>query len=880
MEHQTFSSTPLHSSRELCILMILFASSGHMTVGESVGTVPKLLAETQTSDLSAATIVDSQTLFGATDAVPKYPSSGPSAVLKGAPASTVTSIKTTDTVGHLSGEKWGASAKSTTTDSTKTSVISASNVSTITNRTVVEAASVTQYSTGAGATAARNTTQPQETSRIRSVITKALPAMSGRLMRRLLQADISAECSLGVLHFMRAIQTLEPWAFRLVDATAKYPTGLLQASTANLGAYDECIETVARDEYGIEKARGQYCNVHLSIGEDSPIITEIMPAVMLSHKRTINFTEYMTDERLPGLRLGICFIAACSEQDLSNIGHSLIGPSTRITVKNCVTSVDGGVTSTQAWILTFLALLVTAVVAATAFEVLTNKWDIKRKDAVPYKCIVAFSVLTNTRIILKVNEDKCSDSYAFRFVHGIRFLSIFWICLGHSYAIITENITRLLNALHYFERWETMIVTAGYQGVDSFFFFSGFLLYFVLRKQKHDQLVVAIVAILRRFIRCTVPLFFMMMCMYLLPLIASGPNTKEFYKKYYAEVQKHWWDLLLQARNWRGDSETSTMLHLWYLSSDFQLFVVAVIVIQTCRTRNRLAAFIFVMLSLGSCAIAAWQIYGTNMTPFMVLVQGSYSTVIDTMNHYYMLPFYHGVCFFSGCITFLIVEQYGKASISKMTQVSLWCLCLFCGLYCLFMKIEWYSKSEETSETKKLFHAFTDRIIWSVCVACVTFTCATGRGGIVNQFLSWNGFVPLSHLSFGVYLIHYPVFLLTHHVARERIFYSHFTLVSQCFAVLVWSYILSYLLFIACEAPTGHLEKLVFMRERPTGAPRTNGMANGAMQNGACDNNTNHLAVSIIATGTIKRFLSRAPTSKGAAVAGTEARRAIKCNRF
>lgn len=267
------------------------------------------------------------------------------------------------------------------------------------------------------------------------------------------------------------------------------------------------------------------------------------------------------------------------------------------------------------------------------------------------------------------------------------------------------------------------------------------------------------------------------------------------------------------------------------------------------------------------------------MTPFMVLVQGSYSTVVDTMDHYYMLPFYHGVCFFSGCITFLIVEKYGKANISKMMQASLWCICLFCGLYCLFMKIEWYSKSERVSETKRLFHAFTDRIFWSVCIACIAFTCATGRGGIVNRFLSWNGFVPLSHLSFGVYLIHYPVFLLTHHVARERIFYSHFTLVSQCFAVVVWSYILSYFLFITCEAPTGHLEKLVFMRERRIGAVCTNSATNGATQNGVSASNANHLAVGSIATGTIKKFLSGAPTSKGA-VAGSEESRSRKCNRF
>ncbi|XP_077506658.1 nose resistant to fluoxetine protein 6-like [Amblyomma americanum] len=827
-------------------LILLLSCYASTAMSESVATVAKLFTEVHPSALSAATMVDSRTVFGTADAFPQSQSSG--AVLKSATLAAVISASKMMERRPTAGEKWAAvtDAKSTTSDWSEASA----------SRAPSDSATPTSVP-GAQTTEPPTTVLPK-TSRMRALITHALSSMSGRLTRRLLQADISAECSLGVLHFMRAIQTLEPWAFRLVDATAKYPTGLLQASTAQLGAYDECIETVARDEYGIEKARGQYCNVHLSIGEESPVIREIMPAVMMTHKRTPNFTEYMTDERLPGLRLGVCVIAACSEEDLNNIGRTVIGPTTRIAVKNCVTSVDQGISPSQACILAFLALLATIIVSATAFELFTRKWDKKRRNAVPYRCAVAFSLLTNTRIILRVNEDKFSDTYAYRFVHGIRFLSIFWICLGHSYAIITENITRLLNALHYFERWETMIVTAGYQGVDSFFFFSGFLLYVALRKKKTDHIIVGVVAILRRFIRCTVPLFFMIMCMYLLPLIASGPNTQEFYKKFYNEVRKHWWDLLLQLRNWRGDTEVSTMLHLWYLSADYQLFFVAVIVIQTCKARTRLAATIFSVLSLMSCAIAAWQIYGTNMTPFMVLVQGSYNTVVDTMNHYYMLPFYHGVCFFGGCLTFLTVEKYGKANISKMVQASLWCICLLCGLYCLFMKLEWYSKSERPTETKRLFHAFNDRILWSICTACVAFTCSTGRGGIVNRFLSWNGFVPLSHLSFGVYLVHYPVFLLTHHVARERIFYSHFTLVSQCFAVVVWSYIISYLLFIACDGPTGHLEKLVFVRDRRRSAPTS-----GVLENTGSDSNANHLPAAIINNGGLKQCFKGASLSMG-----------------
>ncbi|XP_050051461.1 nose resistant to fluoxetine protein 6-like [Dermacentor andersoni] len=696
----------------------------------------------------------------------------------------------------------------------------------------------------------------------KATIKHIMSTMGSGLARRLLQADISAECSLGVLKFMRAVQELEPWALRLVDSTAKYPNGMLQASTADLGAYDECIETVVHDEYGDVKVRGQYCNVHVSLGDDHSFIGDILPAFLYSHKRAQNFTSYVMDQRLPGLRLGVCFVSSCSAQDLTNIARTLMGNVAKIVVKNCVTNEYEAINATQAWIIGFLAVLAAVIVSATGFELLTENWDKSHKKAFPYRCAVAFSALSNTRLILSVNKDENSETYSYRFMHGIRFLSIFWICLGHSYGTITENITRLVNALHYFERWETLIVTAGYLAVDSFFFFSGFLLYYTLNKQKRNRVVVAVVAIIRRYIRATVPLFFMIMCMYLLPLIATGPNSKEFYNRFYAEIRKHWWDLLFQMRNWRADEEVSTMPHLWYLSADYQFFLVAVVIIQMFKARKWLIAIIFSVLSIVSCGIAAWQIYGTNMTPFLVALANEFGTVMDTLNHYYMLPFYHGVCFFSGCLTFLLVERYGKAKISKMIQASLWCICLFCGLYCLFMKIEWYRSSERASETKRMFYAFTDRIFWSICVAWFVFTCATGRGGIVNRFLSWNGFVPLSRLSFGVYLIHSPFYILMYHIARERVFFSHFTLVSQCFAVMVWSYILSYFLFIACDAPTGHLEKLVFMPERRKEPSRVGVAANGVQHNS--NNNAKDLPVGIIEEGPIKNYFSGAvPPSLG-----------------
>ncbi|XP_049516875.1 nose resistant to fluoxetine protein 6-like [Dermacentor silvarum] len=352
---------------------------------------------------------------------------------------------------------------------------STSQYETTTSFTAVESGSMTdtQRTDSPARAVVANTSRPERSKFLESVragITQLMSSAGPGFTKQLLQADISPECSFGLLKFMRALQALEPWALRLIDATAKYPTGFLQATLADVGAYDECIETVVRDDNGVEKVRGQFCNMHVKLGDDLGFLDEMMPAMEFSHKRVRNFKGYLMDKKLTGLRLGLCVISSCSEQDLNNIAKALLGTAATIDIKNCVTNVDEGIDNTQACIIAVLAVLATVIVAATSFELLTKNWDKERKNSIPYKCLVAFSVMTNTRFIVNISNDKNSEAYSLRFIHGVRFLSIFWICLGHSYATITDNIARLINGLHYFERWETLIVTAGFMAVDTFFF--------------------------------------------------------------------------------------------------------------------------------------------------------------------------------------------------------------------------------------------------------------------------------------------------------------------------------------------------------------------------------------------------------------------------
>ncbi|XP_075535503.1 nose resistant to fluoxetine protein 6-like isoform X2 [Dermacentor variabilis] len=670
---------------------------------------------------------------------------------------------------------------------------------------------------GAEASASSSGTGRSEASYVlmlKEWIANAMDRAPPTLMRKLLKADVSTECSLGLLKMMRGVRNLEPWALRLIDASGKYPTGAFQMSRADLGAFDECVETVLINDYGEETARGQYCNLIVYPGNQTDLDDLVSLALQFTHPRLGKFRKGIYEVRVPLLHLGVCTLNNCNEKELQELIGAVLPPSIDVTISNCVTSLPPALTKGQIAILSFLGSLVLLLLVGTLLDIRSPAGqDMKRKNQNFFLSVVtSFSVASNTKLMLHVAKDKGSEAYRLRFLHGIRFLSIVWVVAGHSYGATSHVWSSMANLVKYADEWQNILAAAGFISVDSFLFLSGFLLATVVCKQKRTGIVIFLFAVIRRLIRTMVPVFFLLMCLYLLPLITSGPNAKAYFESVHEDFRNQWLFLLLQVQNYRFEMNADTRMfpHLWYLCVDFQFFIVSLPILLLLKNRPRIAVSIFALLSLIGCSIATWQVAGNDMTPFIVVVTESLSTLLRTAYRYYYHPFYHAVCYFSGCITFFLVAWFRERKIPKVFQIAAWLLAVASGLTCIFLKAAWYPTNDPTTEFGKLFMAFFDRILWSIFLIWITLACATGRGGFLCTFLSWSAFTPLSRLAFGVYIVHFPFAQLTMHISRERLHYSHFFIVSFYFSVLVWSFLLSYIMFIFCEAPTGRLDKLIF----------------------------------------------------------------------
>ncbi|XP_075538526.1 nose resistant to fluoxetine protein 6-like [Dermacentor variabilis] len=322
------------------------------------------------------------------------------------------------------------------------------------------------------------------------------------LMRKLLEADVSTECSLGLLKMMRGVRNLEPWALRLIDASGKYPTGAFQLSRADLGAFDECVETVLINDYGEESARGQYCNLIVHPGNQTDLDDLISLALQFTHPRLGKFQKGIYELRVPLLQLGVCTLNNCNEKELQELIGAVLPPSIDVTISNCVTSLPPALTKGQVAILSFLGILVLLLVVGTLLDICSPAGqDMKRKNQNFFlSAVTSFSVAWNTNMMLHIAKDKGSEAYRLRFLHGIRFLSIVWVVAGHSYGATSHVWSRMANLVNYADEWQSMIATAGFISVDSFLFLSGFLLAAVVCKQKRTGIVIFLFAVIRRLI--------------------------------------------------------------------------------------------------------------------------------------------------------------------------------------------------------------------------------------------------------------------------------------------------------------------------------------------------------------------------------------------
>ncbi|CAN7992783.1 unnamed protein product, partial [Ixodes hexagonus] len=98
---------------------------------------------------------------------------------------------------------------------------------------------------------------------VNGVLDQALPDLT----KTVFGLELSPDCLLSLLRVVNGARKMDLDSIRMLDATSKLPSGILEGSVADLGDYDQCLAIRVRNRFDedVEDFRGCYCGLALQM---------------------------------------------------------------------------------------------------------------------------------------------------------------------------------------------------------------------------------------------------------------------------------------------------------------------------------------------------------------------------------------------------------------------------------------------------------------------------------------------------------------------------------------------------------------------------------------------------------------------------------------
>ncbi|XP_077545325.1 nose resistant to fluoxetine protein 6-like [Haemaphysalis longicornis] len=647
------------------------------------------------------------------------------------------------------------------------------------------------------------------------LIAKFMPRMSDLIGRR----DVSIACSASVVKLFLGLRNKDPWAIKMLLSNGLVPNNILEGGAVSVGSYEQCLHTKVPNGEDHPTVRGQYCSLHIKPPTKTfASFVRMFQKVgqLMGRENPITRTTH-TKFVGPDFRLGICTPSTCSAQDLQAFTGKLLGQyGFNTTVKGCRTNIPKSVTKLQAASMAVLGTLAFAVVVATLTEwIMTARGtcNFKRKDGTALGTLMYFSAVSNTRYLLRT--ENTDQNRPLLFLGGLKVLLIMWVIYGHAYFMVQMDFSyNLFTIGAVSRRIVSQIVPNGFLSVSTFLYLSGFALTFSMlgfrqKLYKQNLLIVFLIGCCKRYIRLTIPIIGIIMGTFLLPLVVDGPADQDFVASEVQGCVSRWWTVFVHSNNFNSMNDMC-LQHLWYVSADMQLFVFLALPLTLMFIRHpRIAMVLSAASSVAFTVLTTLQIYYWDVAYSMTMATNDQRKTYLSLEWIYYKPFTHVGSYTVGLVTGYLALEYRNKPISKVMQATQWLLSIGLSCFVMFVTVPWNRGNPPSDEVNALYGGF-HRVLWALALAWPSFACATGRGGILNGFLSWKGMRPLSRLTYCIYLVHLWFFLIRMGNLKTNFDLSEYFQLMMSLGIFCYSVFFGYILYLCCEAPSFHLQRILF----------------------------------------------------------------------
>lgn len=675
--------------------------------------------------------------------------------------------------------------------------------------------------------------------------------------------DNHSKCSDDVIQVLLNLES--QWALQMLDSDGKLSSGILRGGLIWPGHYKECLNVYAPlDEDGHGDFHGQYCvsswtvdlneqysNLPLTIGlcvpdscsgngiktamKNASYILDRIPVLkQLKSHLTLNKVVCKAKEISYDAPAILYLFIISIFITLSVLGSSLTVYDTwKSNVARRNHLMDNISTQSYGTLQTSEGSINNSVDAESQMQnrqsdvtstkgvsgdrtILVRSTDVQPRSipthtqqpvSVLKRILLCFSIFANGQKIL--STDKVDGQLLS--IHGIRFLSLSWVIMGHSYISSVSIISNRLDVLEDMDTFPFQMLLQSPFSVDSFFLLSGFLLTYLFLKEatKKDGKISWLYFYIHRIWRLTpsyviVVFFYMLIFKYL----GSGP----FWDDNHCDANRNsWWQYLLYLNNFIPIHDMCVGWS-WYLANDMQFYLISPLFLYPLWKWPKAGFGI-----LGAFLLATWTTTGImsytyDLIPMFVGVIHTQNFTAyekrmwDSFDLIYDKPYCRIAPYIIGAILAYILYKTAERRnfLNWWQQLLGWAVAAFCSLSVVFGLYH-----VEMDTVTAMFYNALCRSSFVIGLAWLIYACETGHGGFLTKFLSWKLWIPLSRLTYSAYLVH-PILIHGYYQAYPTsLYFTQLTVVTNFLGFLLTSYGLAFAFSLVFESPFMNLEKLV-----------------------------------------------------------------------
>lgn len=395
---------------------------------------------------------------------------------------------------------------------------------------------------------------------------------------------------------------------------------------------------------------------------------------------------------------------------------------------------------------------------STTYDVLARRDKTKK----PNKLLIAFSLYTNGGKLFKVTEDKTGSTIDC--LEGLRSISMLCVILGHRFLMHYAGIANILEFVQFHKSYKVLFFVWEYLCVDTFLTIGGFLAALQILLSLERKNYNPIKLIIHRYIRYTPVLVAATLCFLSIFRHIKAPNPGALRYNVTEDCHNNWWSMLLHIQNYANPNHQCAP-HSWYLSVDFQLFVISTLLIYPAFKYGWKFLWTLPAMAIAGTAFVIKICLDNDFMYNALVVTPLFEKTLYFPTHARFAPWLIGMV-----LGYVIFKTKGKeVKMNKLARMLLWTLSITVMgfLVACFFPFAQFEDNDTTFKENAVFLA-GQRLIWPIPLCWIIFACyKLNSGGFIRWLLSLPEWQPVGRLSLSMYVTHIFYLLLETSYAKD-----------------------------------------------------------------------------------------------------------------